>query len=1043
MKKYLLLTFLTISSLFGFSQCGFNPVNHWEVVVKDNTTWKYIVPNSTLSNWEITTYNDASWASGTGGMGFGDNDDNTVIPSTSRTVYMRKTFNIVDTALIHQVILCMDYDDGFVAYINGIEVARSNIDPNQEWDDFATQDHEAQLYQNQQPDYYSLSIGNVDTLLYNGINTLSIEVHNNSSTSLDLTARPFLMLGIKNTSTNYLSAPSWFIAPNYMPLQSNLPLLVINTLGQTIVDNPRINCDMGIIYNGVGQQNCILDPFNDYNGKISIEHRGSTSQSFPKMPFGFSTITAAGANQNVSLLGMPAEHDWVLLNTYNDKTFMRDALTYDLGRALGWYASREQHVEVVINGVNQGVYVLLEKIKRDKNRVDIAKLDTSMNSGDALTGGYIFKIDKFTGNSGPGWNTTNQGVSIQNEYPKWDEITSTQNTYLKNYIDNFESVLFSPTFTDPNIGYRKVANVYSFVDWFIINEVSNNVDGYRLSTYMHKDRNSNCGRFTMGPLWDFNISFGNGNYCNGYQTAGWQMYNGCGDGSSKWIDKMLQDPYFKNLLNCRWNELRTTTLSTPAILARLDTFTVNLRPASIRDSAIWQTIGTYVWPNGWIANSWQGEVDSLKLWITNRMTWLDANMYATTQPCNATSNSSLVIDEINFNSDNTLNAGDWLELYNYGTTSLDISNAIILDGDQYEKYCVIPNGTTLAAGARLVIYADSALFAAQFPTVTNKIGPLCFKLNNAGQKLVIRDKDSKFITSVDFYDTWQCSTDGNGRTLELVSASSNPNNASSWFAGCMGGSPGVAYNPCVETPIYSEINYNSSTTADAGDWIELYNKNNTPFSLAGWTIKNGDDLNAYTFPANASINANQYLVLYEDAAKFNTQFPSVTNSMGPIGFSLSNTVDVIRLFDNLGTLKYSVCYGVNAPWPTDANGLGKTLENGLYAGNHNAAATWFAGCPQGSPGMAYDPACKPLGLQDIEDNSYLAIYPNPATNVLHIQSTKSLNNLSVFDAAGQVQAITTSADKKEINIAALANGMYILQCADKSGKTYYVKFNKQ
>jgi len=79
MKKYLLLTILTISSFFGFSQCGFNPVNHWEAVVKDNATWKYIVPNATISNWEIATYNDASWASGTGGMGFGDNDDNTVL----------------------------------------------------------------------------------------------------------------------------------------------------------------------------------------------------------------------------------------------------------------------------------------------------------------------------------------------------------------------------------------------------------------------------------------------------------------------------------------------------------------------------------------------------------------------------------------------------------------------------------------------------------------------------------------------------------------------------------------------------------------------------------------------------------------------------------------------------------------------------------------------------------------------------------------------------------------------------------------------------
>lgn len=118
---------------------------------------------------------------------------------------------------------------------------------------------------------------------------------------------------------------------------------------------------MGIINNGPGNLNCILDPFNDYNGKISIEFRGSTSQMFPKKPYGFSTVDALGNNVNVSLLGYPKEHDWVLLNPYTDKTFMRDVITHDLGRAMGNYTSRTQFVELVINGQLQGVYVLLEK----------------------------------------------------------------------------------------------------------------------------------------------------------------------------------------------------------------------------------------------------------------------------------------------------------------------------------------------------------------------------------------------------------------------------------------------------------------------------------------------------------------------------------------------------------------------------------------------------------------------------------------------------------------------------------------------------------
>ncbi len=1040
MKK--LLSFFILICIYSnsSSQCGGAPINHWESCVLENTSWKYTIPAAAIPNWHLPTFNDATWSNGVGGIGYGDGDDNTVIPNPTTTVYMRKSFNIVDTSVIKSAIFCMDFDDGFVAYLNGKEIARANMDPTQQWNSLANTSTEANLYQGLQPAYFILSQAALDTLLINGTNVLSIETHNYIATSSDLSSRPFLQLAMTNSILSYSPVPSWFIPPT--PLQSNLPIISINTLGQTIVDDPRILCDMGIIYNGVGAMNCISDPFNNYNGKITIEFRGSTSQGFPKKPYGFSTADTAGNSIDASLLGYPAESDWILLNPYTDKSFMRDALVYDLGRALNWYASRTQFVELVINGQNQGVYVLLEKIKRDKNRVNLAKMTPTANSGDSLTGGYIFKVDKITGSSGNWWNTVN-GISIQHHDPDWNEVTTTQHNYLESYINNFESVLFGSSFTNPNTGYRKFANPYSFADFFILNELSNNIDGYRLSTYIHKDRDSRCGRFTMGPLWDFNLSFGNGDYCNGYPTTGWQLYQGCGlDGSGHWMDRMLQDQWFKNLVNCRWNELRQTTLSTASLMARIDTTANYLRQASVRDSAIWQTIGTYVWPNGWVANSWQGEVDSVKLWLTNKLSWIDANMYPSTQNCFASAGLSLSIDEINFHSESSIDAGDWLELNNYGTTAIDLSNAALLDGDSYEKYCVIPNGTIINAGQRLVVYEDAVKFTAQFPAVTNKIGPLCFKLNNTGQKIVLRDKDNKLITSVNFFDTWQCSAAGNGRTLQLVSPTSIPNNAASWFAGCIGGSPGVAYTPCVENPIYSEINYSSATTADAGDWIELYNKNTTPFSLSSWTLHDGSNTNLFTFPSGYTLDGNKYVVLYSDATKFNSQFPTVFNKLGPLGFSLSSTGDVIRLFDNTGKLRYSVCYSPNSPWPTAPNGGGKTLENGQYAGNHNAAASWFAGCPKGSPGFAYNPACIPLGVNSIDEKTtFISVYPNPSSSMLFIESSKSLTRVSIFDIVGR-EVFSTHKKINEINIESLPVGNYLLKCMDEN-QTYLIKFSKK
>ncbi len=312
-------------------------------------------------------------------------------------------------------------------------------------------------------------------------------------------------------------------------LKSNLPIIVINTNGQTILDEPKISASMGIIDNGPGGANDSSDPFNNYDGKIGIEIRGSSSQMFPKKQYGIELRDDVGEGVSASLLGMPAEEDWVLFAPYNDKSLMRDALAYKLGRDLGQYAPRTRFCEVIINDVYQGVYVLIEKIKRDKNRVDINKLNPDENSGDNLTGGYIIKIDKSTGSGSGGWTSTypppgrngNQTIYFQYDYPKDVDITSQQKNYIQQVLSNFEGTLAGNDFTDPVQGYARYIDVNSFIDFFIANEVSKNVDGYRLSTYLHKQKDSDGGKLRMGPIWDFNLGFGNANYCTQGNPEGW------------------------------------------------------------------------------------------------------------------------------------------------------------------------------------------------------------------------------------------------------------------------------------------------------------------------------------------------------------------------------------------------------------------------------------------------------------------------------------------------------------------------------------------
>src|SRR5690606_47519 len=215
---------------------------------------------------------------------------------------------------------------------------------------------------------------------------------------------------------------------------SNLPIVRINTNGEAILDDPKIMADMAIIDNGPGEINDIDDTPTDYNGKIGIEIRGSSSQMFPKKQYGIELWDEQGEGIDASILGMPEEEDWVLFAPYNDKALIRDALAYKLGRDMGQYASRQRFCEVVLNDEYMGVFVFFEKVKRDGERVDIAKLDPDEITGDDLTGGYLFKIDKSTGSGGDGWASDyaplnasgGQEIFFQYEDPKSDEIATEQ-----------------------------------------------------------------------------------------------------------------------------------------------------------------------------------------------------------------------------------------------------------------------------------------------------------------------------------------------------------------------------------------------------------------------------------------------------------------------------------------------------------------------------------------------------------------------------------------------------------------------------------------
>ena len=215
------------------------------------------------------------------------------------------------------------------------------------------------------------------------------------------------------------------------------------------------------------------------------------------------------------------------------------------------------------------------------------------------------------------------------EYPKSENINLSQKNYLKNFMLTFENNLNSYYFDNYLIGYLQYIDIESFIDFQIINELGNNVDGYRYSTFFHKQRDSEGGKLIAGPLWDFDISYGNLNYsARNLATNQWNYLN---YGSTEWNcmhwwARFMQDPNYVEKLKMRWTQLRKSSFHTDSIMNWVDAQVAYLGDAVTRNFSQWNILGTYVWPNYYIGYTHDSEVNYLKNWIRNRLDWMDSQL---------------------------------------------------------------------------------------------------------------------------------------------------------------------------------------------------------------------------------------------------------------------------------------------------------------------------------------------------------------------------------------------------------------------------------
>lgn len=418
---------------------------------------------------------------------------------------------------------------------------------------------------------------------------------------------------------------------------SNLPIIVINTSLNISIPDFKYEGNMRIVYNGEGVRNNLSDNNNHFVGKMALEIRGQSSQQFPMKSYNLELRNDSSDEIDAPLLGMSAESDWVLYAPYTDKTLMRNFLAYTLSNEMGHWAPHCRYVELVLNGDYVGIYLLVEKIKRSSGRLNLSNLNTDDNTGDQLTGGYIFSLDK----SPVGWysnyavpnSTDGSKRQYSFVYPKYNVITTQQKLYIKSAVDKFENVASSDYFEDPQLGLENYIDYSSFVDYYIMQEMSRNTDGYRFSSYFHKNKDSKNPKIIAGPVWDFDIAFRNADYCNGSLSTGWALdfnYDCASPGSSGnpffWYKLAREDSNFNNILYCHWESFRNKILSYSHLDHLIDSIASLTEEARGRHFVKWPILGTYVWPNPQpIPADYPGEIAQLKQWMHERIDWLDDN----------------------------------------------------------------------------------------------------------------------------------------------------------------------------------------------------------------------------------------------------------------------------------------------------------------------------------------------------------------------------------------------------------------------------------
>ncbi len=434
------------------------------------------------------------------------------------------------------------------------------------------------------------------------------------------------------------------LAADVETFSSNLPVFILDNYGKGGVPNGeplQENFFMAFETNATGRTVLTNVPATIH--RAGIARRGSSTLGDPKGNYRLEFWDQSNEDEDVSLLGLPKDPDWILFAPYRfDRALVRIPFIHQLSLNIGEYAPRSVLVELFLNENDRqlsmadyaGVYVLQERISRGNGRVDVERLDARDVELPEVSGGYILSIDR-SDSPAESFRTTRGTPTLPPHgtprpwfnyiYPKAEVIAPEQRDFIQGYLDQFETALYGPQFTNSLSGYPAFIDVDSFIDHHILIVLSKDPDGLRLSTFLHKPRE---GKLRMGPIWDFDRTMGCDADGRASNPAGWDPApENAGFFIYDWWGRLFEDPDFWQRWIDRWQALRAGPMSDAAMSSLVDSLAGQLNEAQVRNFNRWPEVA----PNGGSYSSlpgWPGEVEHLTGWLTRRAAWIDSQFPA-------------------------------------------------------------------------------------------------------------------------------------------------------------------------------------------------------------------------------------------------------------------------------------------------------------------------------------------------------------------------------------------------------------------------------